>query len=131
MTNQTQFFTEEEVLAAVVDTLENGFKGDAFELATSEVATLDSYIVGKESAENALKDFGIFKALKQVKEYEEENFGSVQTDLTNPEDLASMLYLAIAQPLIYSVLTEAIGTLNISTDEEAKSVIEFIKNKSN
>ena len=130
MTNQTQFFTEEEVLAAVVDTLEDGFKGDALKLATSEIATLDTYIAGQGSAENVLKEYGIFKALKRVKEYEEECFGFVKTDLTNPEEVASMLYLAIAQPLIHSVVSDAIGSLNILSDADANAVIEFIKNKS-
>lgn len=130
MTNQTQFFTEEEVLASVVDILNDGFRGSVFKLTESEIAP-STYLSNPELAENALKEYGIFKALKQVKEYEEEFLGSVETDLTNPEKVANMLYFSIAQPLIYSVVNDAIGSLKILSDADANAVVEFIKNKLN
>lgn len=97
MTNT--YFTKEEVMEMANELIEGGFQGDAFEL-TMEVANTDYYIIGTAKAEAALAEYGTFAAIRKVREYEEVNFGEVNTDISDPEKLANMLFYIIATEVI-------------------------------
>lgn len=94
-----QYFTKEEVMDLVNEQIEFGFDGDALELLDA-VANQDYYMIGTAEAKSALEQYGTFKAIQKVKEYEKTNFGELSTDISNPEKLANMLFYIIAEETI-------------------------------
>ena len=94
-----QYFTKEEVMDLVNEQIEFGFDGDALDLL-DVVANQDYYIIGTAEAKSALEQYGVFKAIQKVKEYEETNLGELSTDISNSEKLANMLFYIIAEETI-------------------------------
>ncbi|UDM72764.1 hypothetical protein [Vagococcus fluvialis] len=56
------------------------------------VFNTDYYIIGTYKAEKALEEYGTYKAIGEVIDYEEFHFGKRTTDLSNAENVANMLY---------------------------------------
>lgn len=50
------------------------------------------YLSYTNEAEEALEDYGVFKAIKEIQTYEKDHFGEVYTDLSEPVRVANMLY---------------------------------------
>ena len=99
MENTTKkYFTKKEALADIKNTLEsyNGYYCDLH----NEVFNTDYYIIGTYEAEQALEQYGTFEAIRKIREYENDNFGEVLTDLSNPEKIANMLYYIIGNEAI-------------------------------
>lgn len=94
-----QYFTKEEVMDLVNEQIKFGFDGDALELLDA-VANQDYYIIETAEAKSALEQYGTFKAIKKVKEYEETNLGKLSTDISNPVKLANMLFYIVAEETI-------------------------------
>lgn len=92
MTNSTKkYFTIKEALTDIKNTLENGYDGHLFDLAM-QVFNSDYYIVGSYEAQQALTQYDVWEAFEEIKEYENDHFGEVLTDLSNPENVAKQLY---------------------------------------
>lgn len=104
------YFTIKEALEDIKGNLEHLENLEDLEISElhEEVFNTDYYIVGTYKAEQALEQYGVFNALREVQEYEEEHFGEVLTDVTNPEQLATMFY--------YIKGYEAIETLEENTE---------------
>ena len=93
----------------------------------------DYYIIGTHEAKEALKEYDVWEAIEKVQTYEEENFGEVYTDLSDPEKLVNMLYYIIGE----EVLNEMMDGIeawdenwnNIATDETNAAILEAIKEK--
>lgn len=107
MTNEKTYFTIEEALEDIQGTLRNGYDGYGCDLH-NEVFNTDYYIIGSHEAKQALEQYGTFAAIEEIKEYEQEHFGEVFTDLSDPEKVANMLY--------YIKGEEAISKINEETD---------------
>jgi hypothetical protein len=57
----------------------------------NEIYNMDYFIIGRYQAEQWLiKNVGIFQAIDDIKEYEESNFGEVNTDLSEAEHVCNM-----------------------------------------
>lgn len=91
MTNKTTYFTVNEALEDILNTLENGYDGYLYDVH-HEVFNMDYYIIGTYQAEQALTQYGVFEAFREIQNYENDHFGKVLTDLSNPEHVASMLF---------------------------------------
>lgn len=78
----------------------------------------DYYIIGTYEAKKALEEVGTFEALGLIKEYELENFGNVDTDLTDPEQVANMLFYIVGEHLIDSLNFTAYGRADEKTNAE-------------
>lgn len=91
MTNEKQYFTVNEALEDILHELEHGYDGHLCDLH-HEVFNTDYYIIGTNQAKQALTQYGVFEALEEIQEYENDHFGKVLTDLSNPEHVANMLY---------------------------------------
>lgn len=50
----------------------------------------DYFIIGYYQAEEFLKQYGIFQAIEDIKQYENDNFGEVNTDFSSSESVANM-----------------------------------------
>ena len=108
-TEQKEFFTEKEALESIL----NFLKDDMYNCCVEELHDYvfnpyDYYIIGVAEARKALNQYGTRKALEEVKDFEEENFGEVGTDLTSPKAVANML-----EYIIVDNVTTSLG----STDE--------------
>ena len=61
----------------------------------------DYFIVGAYEAKEWLeKSYGIFEAVEKIREYEQSNFGEVNTDLSSPENVANMLAYILGEELL-------------------------------
>ena len=98
MENTQTYFTKNEALEDIKETLEsyNGYYCDLH----SEVFNTDYYIIGTYEAEKALEQYGTFEAIRKIQEYENDNFGEVLTDLSDPEKIANMLYYIVGNEAI-------------------------------
>ena len=99
MENTTKkYFTKKEALEDIKEVLEsyNGYYCDLH----NEVFNTGYYIIGTYESEKALEQYGVFNAIGKIKEYEEDNFGEVFTDLSDPEKLANTLYYMIGNGAI-------------------------------
>ena len=98
MENTQTYFTKNEALEDIKEILEsyNGYYCDLH----NEVFNTDYYIIGAYEAEKALEQYGTFEAIRKIQEYENDNFGEVLTDLSDPEKIANMLYYIIGNEAI-------------------------------
>lgn len=99
MENTTKkYFTKNEALEDIKNTLEsyNGYYSDLH----NETFNTDYYIIGTYEAEQALEQYGTFEAIRKIQEYENDNFGEVLTDLSDPEKIANMLYYIVGNEAI-------------------------------
>lgn len=127
MTNTKQYFTTQEAMEDVKNYLENGGNCYGCDLH-NEVFNTDYYIIGTYEAKKALEQYGTFEAIEAIKTYEEDNFGELYTDLSDPEKVANMLYYIIG----YEAMEELNDILdedwnNEISDETRQSVIAYIR----
>ena len=95
MENTKTYFAKKEALEDIKEVLEsyNGYYSDLH----NEVFNTNYYIIGTYQAEKALEQYGVFEAIRKIQEYENDNFGEVLTDLSDPENIANMLYYIIGE----------------------------------
>ncbi len=94
-----RYFTIEEIKEAIAEKL--SWYSDYYCDLHNEVANTDYYIIGYYEAEEALKQYGLFEAIGKVRDYENDVFGEVYTDLSDPEKIANMLFYIIAEEYMY------------------------------
>ena len=95
-------FSYDTMLATIGDALDNGNR--TLEDIQMNTTNTDLWIIGTYKAFQALEEFseedqlytgtnldGVFGAIEYVKNYETEQLGTVNTDLTDPEKVASMV----------------------------------------
>ena len=70
----------------------------------NELYNSDYEYIYYSDAEKDLAEYGVFDAIEKVKEYEQFNFGEVNTDFSNPCDVANMLFYIIGEKIIYEVV---------------------------
>ena len=68
----------------------------------NELFNTDYYIIGYYDCEEWLKNcgFGVFGSIEIIKEYEEQNFGAVSTDLSSSEHVLNMLVYILGEELL-------------------------------
>ena len=67
----------------------------------------DYYIIGIYEAKKWCGD-EVFNIIGTIKEYEEENFGEVSTDFSNPEQVVNMYAYIIGEELLHEMEEELI-----------------------
>ena len=98
MENTQTYFSKKEALEDIKETLE--FYNSCYSDLHNEVFNTNYYIIGTYEAEQALEQYGTFEAIRKIQEYENDNFGEVLTDLSDPEKIANMLYYIIGNEAI-------------------------------
>jgi hypothetical protein len=109
----------------IIECLKDGYTGYYCDLH-NEVFNTDYYIIGTHQAKEALKEYGVFKALEKVQTYEKDNFGEVITDLSDPEKLINMLFYIIGEEVLFEMMddSEALSVnWNTLADEETNAAI--------
>lgn len=126
----TEYFTEDEIKETLLDNLDGyeGINNYTFDDVFNDLFNSDYYIIGYKEAENALKEYGIFKALEEVQEFDVENFGHWDTDYTDPEKIANMLEYIHASDYMQNILNEAgLYLEDETTPENVNKFIETLK----
>jgi len=62
----------------------------------------DYFIIGYYQAEQWLKKDSIFNAIEIIKNYENDNFGKVSTDLSSSESIANMLAYILGEEILFN-----------------------------
>ena len=75
---------------------------DAFTIH-HEVFNTDFYLIGKHQATRWLGD-QVFNIINLIKEYEMDNFGSVNTDFSEPESVVNMYTYIIGEEIVNDYL---------------------------
>ena len=126
----TEYFTEDEIKETLLDNLD-GYKGIedyTFDEVFNDLFNSDYYIIGYKEAEEALKEYGVFKALEEVQEFDVENFGEWDTDYADPEKVANTLEYIHASKYMQDMLDEAgLYLEDATTTENVNLLIETLK----
>lgn len=126
----TEYFTDEEIKETLLDNLDGyeGINSYTFEDVFDDLFNSDYYIIGYKEAEEALKEYGIFKALDEVQEFDVENFGEWDTDYTDPEKVANALEYIHASEYMRDMLDRAgLDMSDETTTENVSELIETLK----
>jgi hypothetical protein len=71
----------------------------------NEVFNTDYFIIGTYEAKKYLEAFGVFEAIEIVRDYEVDNFGECNTDLSDPEKIVNMLAYIKGEEFLNSLVT--------------------------
>lgn len=115
----------QEARDAIIEALRNGYTGYYCDLH-HEIFNTDYYIIGTHEAKEALEEYGVWEAIAKVREYEQDNFGEVYTDLSDPVKLINTLYYIIGEEVLWEMLddSETWNTYwNNRADEETNNEI--------
>ena len=104
--NKKEQAMRKEARAAIIEALQNGYDGYYCDLH-NEVFNTGYYIIGTYEAKKALEEYGVFDAIAKVQEYEENNFGEIYTDLSDPEKLINMLYYIIGEEVMFEMMNNS------------------------
>ncbi len=58
------------------------------------------FIIGTHQAKEFLGDYGVFEAMEKIKEYEQDNFGEITTDISDPEKVVNMLAYIVGEEIL-------------------------------
>ena len=85
----------------------------------------DYFIIGYYKAEQWLKKDSIFNAIEIIKNYENDNFGQVTTDLSSSESVANMLAYILGEQILYNNDTYQLFTRfhNEYLDEDKRDLL--------
>lgn len=137
----TEEFNYNTMLSTIADELENG--SNSLEDIQMNTTSNDLWIIGTYKASQALEEFseedqlyasttlnGVFGAIEYVKNYETEQFGMVNADLTDPEEVANM----VAYINMEYVLTDISNDFDIDieeelTDQQANNIVNYINDQ--
>lgn len=126
----TEYFTDDEIKETLLDNLDGyeGINSYTFDDVFNDLFNSDYYIIGYKEAADALKEYGVFKALEEVQEFDVENFGEWDTDYTDPEKVANMLEYIHASKYMQDMLDEAgLYLEDATTTENVNLLIETLK----
>ena len=83
--------------------------------AHHEIFNTDYYIIGTYKATQWLGDLA-FDAIALITDYENDNFGEVFTDLTNPEHIVNMVAYIIGEQVLPTVIDNYLSQLEVEKD---------------
>lgn len=102
-----------------IDNVEGVYGCDLHNLLFNE----DYFIIGYYQAEEYLKNGpGVFDAIREIKEYEEDNFGEVSTDLSDSEKVVNMYAYIKGEKLLNDCSTVVDNWGNYLTEENIKDI---------
>ena len=118
-----------EAIEAIIEALEGGYSGYYCDLH-NEVFNTEYYIIGTHAAKEALREYDVFDAIELVQGFENDHFGTVYTDLSDPEKLINMVYYIIGDDVICDM--NGIDVFsdnwnNCADDETNTAIVEAMK----
>lgn len=97
-------FLREEARAHILEMLED-YEGYTCDFH-NEAFNTNYYTDDTENAIDNLEELGVFDAIQTVKEYEQDNFGVINTDFSNPCDILNMLWYIVGEEELYSMFED-------------------------
>tara|TARA_R110002126_G_scaffold278712_1_gene425335 strand:- start:33 stop:419 length:387 start_codon:yes stop_codon:yes gene_type:complete len=99
---KTQNQTNEELKSLIIDAINDNRLNDmSVSEIHNEVFNSDYFIIGRYAAEQWLiNNGGIFNAIEIIKDYELDNFETVNTDFSEPEKVCNMYVYILGEELI-------------------------------
>src|SRR5690606_16732444 len=97
---------KEEARERIIECLKNGYNGYYSELH-HEVFNTSYYIIRTWEAKKALDEYEVWEAIEKVKTYEEDNFGEIYTDMSDPVKVVNMLFYIIGEEVIWEMLNQS------------------------
>ncbi len=89
----------------------------------NELFNTDYYIIGTYQAKEWLKDF-TFEAIETIRDYEQDNFGEVNTDFSDPEKVVNMYVYIFGETVLSESKTLRKEWDNILTKEDIEQIID-------
>jgi hypothetical protein len=86
------------------------FEGTECEELHNNLFNTDYYIIGSYQAEQWLNGI-VFDAMREIVDYEQDNFGSVKTDLSNAEAVVNMFTYILGEEVLNTLNVELGGKL--------------------
>ena len=131
-------FSYDTMLATVGDALDDGNR--TLEDIQMNTTNVDPWIIGTYKASQALEKFdvkdmlytstnltGVFGAIEYIKYYETDQFGTVNTDLSDPEKVAGMVAYINMECVLNDLSNEFyIGWDDELTDQQVDKIKEYI-----
>ena len=94
----------------------------------NEIFNTSYFCNSERDAKNYLESYGVFEAIKEVRDYEKFNFGEVTTDISNPCKLINMLVYIKGEEILYKSNTLTNDYWNEYIPEnEYKTIIEELE----
>lgn len=119
-----------EIISHAIDGLNNliGASGVYGCDLHNELFNTDYFIIGYHAAEEWLKEnVGIFAAIEEIKEYEQNNFGEVNTDFSSSEKVVNMYAYIKGEELLSESETLQKKWDLILTDKDIKKIIKELE----
>lgn len=119
--------TKQELISTIIDAInDNRLEDKPVNELHQEVFNTDYFIIGRYEAEQWLiNNGGIFNAIETIKEYEQDNFGVIGTDLSEPEKVCNMYVYILGEEII-----NELETIRNNWDEDfTPELLEELKNE--
>ena len=115
------------IIEALTDGEYSGYYCDLHNCLFNE----DYHYCYTSEAEDDLNAIGVFNAISVIVKYETEEFGVVNTDFTNPCNVANMLYYIVGEEVLYDLFDECELWDEVrdgeATEETNKALIQWLK----
>lgn len=101
------YSTKTELISTIIDAInDNRLNDKPVNELHNEVFNTDYFIIGRYDAEQWLiKNGGIFQAIETIKQYENDNFGEVNTDFSEAEKVCNMYVYILGEEIINDLET--------------------------
>lgn len=119
---------QDEIREHTIDFLKDSISEDSVYGADlhNEIFNTSYYIIGTYEAEKWLENFS-FEAIGVIKEYEQDNFGEVSTDLSCPEKVVNMYVYIVGESILYESKVLQKKWDNYLTKEDIQNIIEELE----
>jgi len=97
-------YKREEIKTHILEQIEDYETRDLYQLHHYLFNT-DYYIIGTYEAKKWCGD-EVFNIIETIREYEEDHFGEVSTDFSNPERVVNMYCYIVGQELLHEMAEE-------------------------
>tara|TARA_R110002167_G_scaffold365900_2_gene591981 strand:+ start:1004 stop:1408 length:405 start_codon:yes stop_codon:yes gene_type:complete len=121
--------TEKEFYSLIINAINDGRLIDKQMCEIhNEVFNTDYFIIGYYQAEEWLKEnIGIFNAIKIIKEYENDQFGELITDISSSESVVNMTAYILGDEIINSLDVISDNYNKRATDQLLKDLKEELE----
>ena len=117
--------------AAIIEALTDGEYDGYYCDLHNELFNTDCYYAYTDHAEKFLNAIGVFDAIGVIVEYEKDNFGEVNTDFTNPCNVANMLYYIVGEEVLCDLFDGCELWNEVwndeATEETNKALVQWLK----
>jgi hypothetical protein len=122
--------TERELKNTIIDAINDGrLENKDVSEFHNEVFNTDYFIIGRYDAEQWLiANGGIFNAIETIKDYEQQNFGEVTTDLSESERVCNMYVYILGEEILNNSAVISANWNESATPELLAELLEELEN---